>query len=73
MTVVFTGTIPGLSRSDANSAAMRMGAKSTPSTVSKSTSLVVEGKRGGKKAEQARNLGVRVMKAEEFLEMVDDG
>ena len=71
MTVVFTGSIPGLSRGEAKSAAMQMGAKSTPNTVSKSTSLVVEGEKGGKKVEQARNLGVRVMKAEDFLMMVD--
>ena len=50
---------------------MRMGAKSTPGTVSKSTSLVVEGEKGGKKAQQARNLGVRVIEAEEFLKMID--
>jgi len=71
MAVVFTGTIPGLSRSEAKAAAMRMGAKSTPGTVSKSTSLVVEGEKGGKKAQQARNLGVRVIEAEEFLKMID--
>ena len=72
MTVVFTGTIPGVSRTLAQKAAMELGARSTPSTVSKSTSLVVEGEDGGKKATKARELGVRVMEYVEFMKLADE-
>ena len=46
--------------------------KSTPSTVSKSTSLVVAGDKGGKKRRQAEEFGVRLIDAEEFLRMVEE-
>jgi DNA ligase (NAD+) len=72
MTVVFTGTIPGMSRTLAEKAAMKLGARATPSTVSKSTSLVVEGVDGGKKATKARELGVRVMDYVEFMNLADE-
>ncbi len=72
MTVVFTGTIPGMSRTLAEKAAMKLGARATPSTVSKSTSLVVEGVDGGKKATKARELGVRVMEYVEFMKLADE-
>ncbi|KAL7536187.1 hypothetical protein ACHAXR_006975 [Thalassiosira sp. AJA248-18] len=50
MRVVFTGTLPGMSRTIAQNTAKALGAKSTPNTVSKATSLVVEGQNGGEKA-----------------------
>ena len=71
MTAVFTGTLPGMSRTKAQNTAKALGAKATPSTVSKSTSLVVEGEKGGKKARQARELGVRVMDSSEFMALID--
>lgn len=67
--VVFTGSIPELSRTKAQEMAKRMGAKSTPGTVSKSTDLVVAGEKGGKKLEQAENLGVKVMTSEDFINL----
>jgi DNA ligase (NAD+) len=70
MTVVFTGTLPGLSRASAQSAVKLLGAKATPNTVSKATTLVIEGEKGGKKAKQARDLGIHVMGYDEFLEMI---
>lgn len=71
LTVVFTGTVPGMSRAAAQAIVMNKGAKGTPSAVSKSTSLVVEGDKGGKKAKQARELGIRVITADDFLEMIE--
>jgi NAD-dependent DNA ligase len=71
LSVVFTGSISKLSRSEAQKLAIQMGAKSTPSTISKSTGLVVSGGREGKKKEQAVKLGVRVISADEFLEIVE--
>lgn len=71
MTVVFTGTLPGMSRTVAQNAVKELGAKSTPNTVSKSTTLVVEGDGGGKKTKKARELGIRVIDYEEFIKLID--
>lgn len=70
LTVVFTGAVPGMSRAAAQAFVMSKGAKATPNTVSKATGLVVEGEKGGKKAKQAKDLGLRVITAEDFLEMI---
>jgi DNA ligase (NAD+) len=67
LSVVFTGSVPGLSRSAAQEKAKQMGAKSTPSTVSKSVDLVVYGNNGGKKLKDALKLGIKVMDTSEFL------
>jgi DNA ligase (NAD+) len=71
--VVFTGSIPGnMSRSEAQETAITLlGAKSTPSTVSKSTDIVVIGEKGGKKVDKAKELGIQLMTAEEYLALVD--
>lgn len=68
--VVFTGSIPGFSRSEAQKAAKLLGAKATPASVSKSTDLVIVGEKGGKKSDQAVSLGIQIMSAEEFAEFV---
>ena len=68
--VVFTGSIPGMTRDEAKNLAKLMGAKSTPSSVSKSTSIVIEGDKGGKKANDAKKLGIDIMSSSEFLNMV---
>jgi DNA ligase (NAD+) len=70
MSVVFTGAMADLSRSEAKKLAVKMGAKSTPGTISKTTSLVVAGAKAGKKIDQATKLGVRVIDADEFEAMV---
>ncbi len=71
MTVVFTGTIPGMSRTLAQKMAKDLGARATPNTVSKATSIVVVGEDGGKKATKARELGVRVMDYAEFMKLTE--
>jgi DNA ligase (NAD+) len=70
--VVFTGSIPDYSRTEAQKLAKRLGAKSTPESVSKSTDLVIFGDKGGRKLEAARSLGIRTMIAEEFVRLVDE-
>jgi DNA ligase (NAD+) len=68
--VVFTGSMPDMSRTKAQEMAKSLGAKSTPGSVSKSTDLVVAGDKGGKKKlEQAQNLGVKVMSADDFTRL----
>jgi DNA ligase (NAD+) len=63
--VVVTGSVPGLSRGEANEAVEALGGASTGS-VSKSTDLVVVGDGAGSKAEKAEALGVKIMSAEDF-------
>jgi DNA ligase (NAD+) len=68
-TVVFTGTLEAMTRSEAGEAVSARGAKVTGS-VSRSTDVVVAGRDAGSKLEKARTLGVRVMDEREFLERV---
>jgi len=72
LSVVFAGKIPGLTQAKAKLLAKQMGATATPATISKSTGCVVSTKNGGKKREQAEQLGIRVIEGDDFLKMVDD-
>jgi len=71
-TVVFTGKLSqmDLTRKQAQELAKKMGAKSTPGTISKSTDIVVAGDSSGdKKLDKARQLGIRIISEEEFREI----
>ncbi|MGE5580819.1 MAG: NAD-dependent DNA ligase LigA [Bacillota bacterium] len=65
-TVVVTGTIPGMTRTEAEQRIRELGGKPS-SSVSKSTYAVVVGESPGSKAQKARELGIRIIDAEEFL------
>lgn len=69
-TVVVTGTVPGLNRSAAQEAAIRMGA-TVSSSVSTRTDLLVigAGAENSSKHSRAQQLGVTVMPAVEFVEL----
>jgi DNA ligase (NAD+) len=69
MTVVVTGSVPGLSRNEGNEAVEKLGGKSSGS-VSKRTDLVVVGEGAGSKADKATELGVRVLPAEQFAQLL---
>jgi DNA ligase (NAD+) len=69
MTVVVTGSVPGLTRNEGNEAVERLGGKSSGS-VSKRTDLVIVGDGAGTKAEKAAELGVRLMPADEFAALL---
>ncbi|MFG2044221.1 NAD-dependent DNA ligase LigA [Dactylosporangium sp. NPDC048998] len=69
MTVVVTGSVPGLTRNEGNEAVERLGGRSSGS-VSKKTDLVVVGEGAGSKATKAEELGIRIMPAEEFAELL---
>jgi DNA ligase (NAD+) len=63
--VVVTGTVPGLTRTQAQEAVEKLGGVSSGS-VSKSTDLVVVGDGAGSKADKATELGITIMSAEDF-------
>lgn len=69
MTFVLTGTLPTLTRAQAEEMIRKNGGKATGS-VSKKTSVVLAGESAGSKLEKARALGVRIMEEEEFLSLV---
>ena len=68
-TVVFTGTLTGMTRSEAKARAEALGAK-VAGSVSKKTDYVVVGGDAGSKAEKARELGVAMLSEEEWLTLI---
>lgn len=69
MTVVITGTVDGFTRDEARRAVVAAGGKATDS-VSKNTTLVVAGPGGGSKLAKAEKLGVPVVDAAQFAELI---
>ena len=69
MTVVITGTLPGLSRGEATALVENAGGRVT-SSVSKKTSFVVAGDEAGSKLDKATELGVEVIDEAELRRRV---
>ncbi|KND47034.1 MAG: DNA ligase, NAD-dependent [Parcubacteria bacterium C7867-004] len=69
ITVVVTGTLPTLSREEAEQAARKAGA-SVSGSVSKKTGLLIAGENAGSKLAKARELGVEVISEAEFLKRI---
>ena len=65
-TVVITGTLPTLSREEAEMRVRRAGGK-TASSVSAKTSFVVAGESAGSKLAKAEQLGIEIISEAEFL------
>lgn len=68
-TIVFTGTLSSMSRSEAKRLATAYGAN-IASSVSTSTDIVIAGESAGSKLRQAENLGIRIISEEEWLQIV---
>lgn len=70
-TIVFTGTLEKMTRSEAKSRAEAMGAKVSGSVSSK-TDLVVAGPGAGSKAKKAAELGIQTVDEDGWIEMISD-
>ncbi len=66
---VFTGTLSGFSREEAESLVIDRGGK-VSSSVSRKTAAVVAGEEPGSKLTEAKKIGVRVMNEQEFKELI---
>jgi len=71
-TVVFTGELESLSRSEAESRVRKMGGNPTGS-VSKKTDLVVIGANPGSKGTKAEKLGLKILTEDQFLKQFAQG
>ena len=71
MTIVVTGTLESLSRSEAEALITQNGGKASGS-VSKKTSYVLAGTAAGSKLTKAQSLGIPVLTEQEFLDMLKD-
>lgn len=68
-TVVVTGTLPTLKRSEAE-ALIRAHGGNASGSVSKKTDLVLCGAEAGSKLTKAQSLGIKIINEEEFLEII---
>ncbi len=68
-TVVFTGTLPSLSRAEAKATAERLGAK-VAGSVSKKTDYVIAGTDAGSKLKKAEELGVSILSEAEWKNLI---
>lgn len=68
-TVVFTGTLVSLTRSEAKSKALSMGAK-VAGSVSANTDYVIAGESAGSKLKKAQELGIKIISEEDFTQLL---
>ena len=68
-TVVFTGTLTVITRAEAKAKAENMGAK-VAGSVSKKTDFVIAGEDAGSKLKAARELGVKILNEQEWLDLI---
>ncbi len=69
-TLIFTGTLETMTRSEAKAKAQSMGAK-VASSVSSKTDFVIAGTAAGSKLTAAEKLGITILSEKEFQQMLD--
>ena len=69
-TLIFTGTLETMTRSEAKAKALSMGAK-VASSVSSKTDFVIAGTAAGSKLTTAEKLGITILSEKEFQQMLD--
>ena len=69
MSIVFTGTLETMSRSEAKSIAEKMGAK-VSSTISSNTDLLISGDSAGSKLKKAKEKDIKVITENEWLDLI---
>ncbi len=69
-TIVFTGELNSMTRTQAEELVQKLGAK-TSSSVSKQTTFLVVGKNPGSKLLKAKQFGTKILSEEEFLEKIN--
>ena len=72
VTFVLTGTLPTLTRAEAEEMIRQNGGK-TAGSVSKKTGIVLAGESAGSKLEKAQALGVRIIDEAQFREIIERG
>ncbi len=68
-TVVFTGTLETIGRSEAKAKAESLGAK-VAGTVSKKTDIVIAGPGAGSKLKKAEDIGLQVLTEQEWIDLI---
>ncbi|MFL2790766.1 MAG: NAD-dependent DNA ligase LigA [Paracoccaceae bacterium] len=71
LTIVFTGSLESMSRSEAKSSAEKMGAK-VSNTISSKTDMLVCGRAAGSKVTKAKEIGVKILTEGEWIDYVND-
>ncbi|ADL13547.1 NAD-dependent DNA ligase LigA [Acetohalobium arabaticum] len=69
-TIVMTGSLPGLTRSEAKEKIKALGGKVT-SSVSGNTDILIVGENPGSKLDKARQLEIRIIEGEELIELLE--
>jgi len=72
LTFVITGTLPTLTREEAEELIAANGGKAT-SSVSRNTSFLLLGENPGSKLEKAKKLGIKIIDEREFLDLISRG